>query len=234
MAKIKIHYLQHVPSEGPGCIDFWAQAKGHSLTGTKFYQNDTLPNIDTIDWLIILGGPMSANDDDRYSWMKSEKSFIEQAIKKNKVVIGICLGSQLLANVLGSKVYKHQEPEIGWFPVSLTESALNNELFTFMPPQFEAFHWHEETFDLPKNAQLLMSSVCCTNQAYQVGKKLFGFQFHPEITSGIINEMLQDFDKENQTTGFVQSANDIMEKSVHIADTHSRMRQWLNNLAEKT
>lgn len=139
MAKLKIHFFQHVPSEGPGCIDFWAQAKGHTLNGTKFYQNDTVPNIDSIDWLIILGGPFNVNDADKYEWMKQEKMLIEQAIKKNKTVIGICLGAQLIASVLGAKVTTNEKKEIGWFDVKLNETANRVKYSDSFPKYLQPF-----------------------------------------------------------------------------------------------
>ena len=234
MAKLKIHFFQHVPYEGPGCIDFWAQAKGHTLNGTKFYQNDTVPNIDSIDWLVVLGGPFSVNDAEKYDWMKQEKLLIEQAVKKNKTVIGICLGAQLIASVLGAKVGPNEKKEIGWFDVKLNDTAKQSEIFGFMPESFTAFHWHEETFDLPKHAKLLMSSEACTNQAFQVGKRVFGFQFHPEVTSGILNEMLEGYDKNQESVEFVQSYNEMIEKSENISGTHQMMRQLLNNINDLT
>ena len=104
MKKLRIHYLQHVHFEGPGCIAQWVAEKGHQLTATRLYLNEDLPDIDAIDWLIIMGGPMSANDSNEISWISSEKEFIKKAIDAGKTAIGICLGSQLIASALGGTV----------------------------------------------------------------------------------------------------------------------------------
>lgn len=117
---MRIHYLQHVPFEGLASIEQWATTKDYILSATKFYNGDTLPSVDHLDWVIVMGGPMNIYENDKYPWLTWEKHFIEEAIKKNKIVIGICLGSQLIADVLGSKVYKGQEKEIGWYPIQVT------------------------------------------------------------------------------------------------------------------
>ena len=113
MRHLRIHYLQHVPFEGLGYIETWAKQKDHILTSTKFYEKWTLPNIEDFDWLIIMGGPMGVYQEGEYNWLKDEKQFIKASIKKNKVVIGICLGSQLIAEALGAKVYPNTKKEIG-------------------------------------------------------------------------------------------------------------------------
>lgn len=99
---MRIHYLQHVPFEGLASIEQWATTKDYILSVTKFYNGDTLPSVDDLDWVIVMGGPMNIYEDDKHPWLTLEKYFLEEAIKKNKIVIGICLGSQLIADVLGS------------------------------------------------------------------------------------------------------------------------------------
>src|SRR2546428_2396131 len=120
---MNIHYFQHVPFEGLGCIEDWANRKSHVLSSTRFFEKHTLSDLKTIDWLIVMGGPMGVYDESEYLWLKEEKEFIKKAIDANKVVIGICLGSQLIAEVLGAKVYKNKFTEIGWFPVEVFEGT---------------------------------------------------------------------------------------------------------------
>jgi GMP synthase-like glutamine amidotransferase len=233
MSKLKIHYLQHVPYEGIGCIDYWAQAKGHVLTSTKLYEEQKIyPPLESFDWLIVLGGPMSVNETEKYPWMVDEKRFIESAIKKNKVVIGICLGSQLVANVLGAKVSPNEQKEIGWFDVQLTDAAKQSELFNSFPETFKTFHWHGETFDLPKHAALLMSSAACRHQAFLYGKRTIGLQFHPEVTQIGVKEMLQNHLHELGSGEYVQTQEEILEQSVLVTENHERMRMWLNKLSD--
>ena len=114
---MNIHFFQHVEFEGLGIIENWIRNNHHNLTATKFYSKLELPEINEIDFLIIMGGHMSVYDDNRYYWLKYEKDFIERAIKHNKKILGICLGAQLLAVTLGAKVHKNDFKEIGWFPV---------------------------------------------------------------------------------------------------------------------
>ena len=234
MAKLRIHFFQHVPFEGIGCIDFWAQAKGHVLSSTKFYQNDVYPNVDNIDWLIVMGGPMSANDIGQYQWLVEEKKFIDAAIKKNKVVIGICLGSQIIAQVLGAKVFKNEKKELGWFPVTLTDAAKNHPVFESFPEPFIPFHYHNDTFELPKHATLLMSSEACTNQAFVYGKRTFAFQFHAEVTSNGLTEMIENTNEEIIADDFIQDKKTIFDNTSHISVNHNIMRNMLNKIQELT
>ena len=146
---MRVHYLKHVPFEGLGAILPWLKERECQVSLTQLYHDEPLPSINDIDWLIVLGGPMSVHDESKYSWLKAEKYFIGQAIETGKAILGVCLGSQLIADVLGSKVYKNPEPEIGWFPIKLSEKAARHDLGKLLPPQAEVFHWHGETFDLP-------------------------------------------------------------------------------------
>ena len=126
---IKVHFLQHVQYEGLGSIADWIHGNSYDLTVTQLFNDQSLPDPGDIDFLIIMGGPMGIYQEDKYPWLKKEKLFIEQAIKKNKKVLGICLGAQLIADVLGSKVFPNKYQEIGWFPVRLTDDSKNSKLF---------------------------------------------------------------------------------------------------------
>lgn len=140
MNKLRIHYFQHVAFEGLGCIEAWAFEKDYVRTRTKFYETYRLPEITTIDWLIIMGGPMSVHDEEGHPWLNEEKAFIKQAIEAGKTVIGICLGAQLIANVLGANVYPNRHKEIGWFDVTKTAQGKENYLVKDIESSFTAFH----------------------------------------------------------------------------------------------
>ncbi|MEO8150112.1 MAG: type 1 glutamine amidotransferase [Bacteroidia bacterium] len=233
MSKLKIHYIQHVPYEGIGCIDYWAQAKGHILTSTKIYEETKVyPPLESFDWLIVMGGPMSVNEPEKNPWMAEEKKFIHEAIKKNKVVIGICLGSQIVASVLGAKVSPNEKKEIGWFDVKLTDAAQQHDAFNMFPESFKTFHWHGETFDLPRHATLLMSSQACKHQAFIHGKRTIGLQFHLEATQAGIKDMIENHKHELGSDDFVQTEEQIMEQSNLVTENHERMRLWLNKLSD--
>lgn len=153
MINIRIHYLQHVPFEGPAGIVKWARKKGHKLTGTHLYNYEVLPHIDEFDFLVVMGGPMNIYEEGDYPWLKYEKQFIKDAIKNNKIVVGICLGAQLIADVLGGKVTKNSEREIGWLSVTFNSMASKYDFFKDFPKEFYVFQWHGDTFStLPEGA----------------------------------------------------------------------------------
>lgn len=182
-----VHVLQHVAFEGLGCIEAWLESKQAVVTFTRFFESATLPELKHIDFIIVLGGPMSVNDEDQFPWLVDEKQFIAKAIRKNKIVLGICLGSQLIASTLGCKVYPNREKEIGWFPVYSLHKRLDALIF---PGSFDAFHWHGETFDLPTDAVLLASSAACRHQVFQIGPRILGIQFHLETTPESVAAMI--------------------------------------------
>lgn len=224
--------MLHVSYEDTGCIDYWIQAKGHSWSVTKFYEADpVLPAFENFDWLIIMGGPMSVHDIMRYPWLVAETKFIGTAIKKNKVVIGICLGSQLIAHALGAKIYSNKK-EVGWHPVQLSHEALEHQLFSFFPEEFNCFHWHGETFELPAHARLLMSSAACVNQAFIYGKRTLAFQFHMEITQAGLKEMIRNNAEDIVVQEHVQHEDEVLSNLHLIEQNHERMRLLLNKISQ--
>ncbi len=120
---MKIHYFQHVPFENLASIEKFFNERECEISVTQFYEGENPPNIEDLDWLIIMGGPMSVHEEAQYPWLKTEKDFVRTAINKGKTVIGICLGAQILADVLGAKVYKNNRKEIGWFDVNKNEAV---------------------------------------------------------------------------------------------------------------
>mgnify|MGYP000849044073 CR=1 FL=1 len=179
---MRIHALQHVPFEPPGSIEAWARHAGHALAITHLYRGDPLPAVEEPDLLVVLGGPMSVHDEARYPWLIDEKRFIERAIAAGRRVLGICLGAQLIAQVLGARVYANDEKEIGWFAVEATAAARTAAVFEGFPPRLLAFHWHGETFDIPAGAVHAARSAACAHQAFAFGDRVVGLQFHLETT----------------------------------------------------
>lgn len=182
---MRVHYLQHVPHEDLDGVEGWLRARGAAISATRFYANEPLPALEAVDWLIAMGGPMSVNDEAKHPWLVTEKAFIREAITAGKTVLGICLGSQLIASALGAKVRRAAEPEIGWWPVNAVEKG--SELF---PSTFEVLHWHYETFDLPSGAELLASSAACEHQAFRIGPRVLALQFHPEMSVKTVRAIL--------------------------------------------
>ena len=189
---MRLHYLQHVPFEGPGTIRDWATDRGHDLTGTHLYDDESLPDPDTFDWLIVMGGPMSVHDTEVYPWLDVEKELIRTAVDTDRVVIGICLGAQLVAEALGGRVYEADTPEIGWFPVEATDEASRSPLFADLGEVYDAFHWHGDTFDLPEGATRMARTDACANQAFVYGGRVVGLQFHLESSPETIDEIIEN------------------------------------------
>jgi GMP synthase-like glutamine amidotransferase len=177
---LRAHYLQHVPFEGLCSIAPWLEAAGYELTNTRFFESAALPDLKKIDLLLVMGGPMSVNDEDEFPWLVSEKQFICEAIHLGKPILGICLGAQLIASATGARIYRNSLKEIGWFPI-YGISSNDRSIFSF-PPSVQVFHWHGETFDLPSGATRLAKSDKCENQAFQISKSVIGLQFHLETT----------------------------------------------------
>ena len=174
-----VHVLQHVPFEGLGSMAAWLEQRSACVTATRLFETPQWPDLSGIDLVIALGGPMSVNDDAKLAWLADEKQFLADAMTMNKAVLGICLGAQLIANALGAKVYPAAAKEIGWHQVF--GIATPADAFVF-PASTTVFQWHGETFDLPQGAVALARSEVCPNQAFQLGTRVMGLQFHLETT----------------------------------------------------
>ena len=228
---MRIHYLQHVPFEDLAWIADWLKMRQFPTTKTILYQHEILPPTEQFDWLFILGGPMNIYEEQLYPWLSREKKFIEQAITAGKIVIGICLGAQLLADVLGAKVLKNSHREIGWFPVTLTPTAMQSNLFHTFPSTFMAFHWHGDTFDLPDGSNRLAESIACKNQAFQYQQNVFGFQFHTECTLRSIENLITHCGDEITERGdFVQTEAQIKTQFNYIPTTNHLLQSFLEQL----
>lgn len=207
---MRLHYLQHVPFENPGCILDWANDRNVDVQSSHLYKNDPLPDLDDFDLLVVMGGAMGANDDALYPWMSAEKQFIKSAIGAGKKIIGICLGSQFLADVLGVSVYPNLHKEIGWFPIEWTDAAHENTYTNHLPKTLDVFHWHGDTYDLPPGAVHLAKSAICQNQAFQVGETVLAFQFHLEVKEDNVKAMLANCVDELVDEPYIQSREDIL------------------------
>jgi len=200
---MRAHALLHVPFEGLGSIETWLGAAGYEITKTPFFKTTSLPNPDEIDFLIVMGGPMSVNDEGEHPWLVDEKRFIRSCIETGKSVLGICLGAQLIATALGARVYPNSAKEIGWFPIQVIPSA-EGSIFHF-PSVIEVFHWHGETFDLPAGAIFLARSEGCENQAFQLGRSVIGLQFHLETTPESARKIIEHCREELIPSAYVQT-----------------------------
>jgi GMP synthase-like glutamine amidotransferase len=188
---MKFLAFQHVPWETPGLIRTAAEAAGHTIEILHPADWPRAQSVyDSSEALVVMGGPMSANDD--LDFLREEMRLMERALADAKPVLGVCLGAQLLAKTLGARVYPNRVKEIGWGTVTLTSAAAADPLFRGLPEAIEALHWHGETFDLPRGAQLLASSDVCVNQAFRAAENAWGLQFHIEATPDMIRNWLAE------------------------------------------
>lgn len=186
---MRIACLQHVSFEGPGNIATWAATRGHSLRTIQLFQCQPLPRLDNFDLLVVMGGPMSIHDEADHAWLVPEKKLVTQCLEKNRFVMGVCLGSQLLAECLGSRIYRNRVKEIGWFPLRRLAGAGGSAYFAGMPEQMDVLHWHGETYDLPADCIHLADSEGCRVQAFEHPSAL-GLQFHLEATAEGLKDLI--------------------------------------------
>lgn len=189
--------------------------------------------------LIVMGGPMSVNDDATIAWIAAEKAFIKQAIDAGKIVMGICLGAQFIASVLGATVYKNSQKEIGWFPlhkmeISPTNSTSLSETITLLLSNQTVFHWHGETFQLPENAVGLLSSEACVNQAFLYRDSVLGLQFHVEMDETSIDTIVDNCRAELIPSEYIQTEEIIKQKmEKYVEENKKLLFELLDKFIEK-
>ncbi|MFO7555608.1 MAG: type 1 glutamine amidotransferase [Desulfobacterales bacterium] len=227
---MKIQYLQHVPFEDIAYVGNWADKNGVHLGRTRLYEDDPYPFLSDFDVLIVIEGPMGVYDEQEYPWLKTEKAYIRKAIHNKKIVVGICLGAQLIAAALGAKVYQNSFKEIGWFPVYKTPRAKNTSLGEILPKRFMAFHWHGDTFDIPKGAVHLAESKACKNQALVYLNRVIALQFHLESTQSSIESLIQNCRDEVISAPFIQTADQIRKGYHQIESLNTIMAKLMNRI----
>ena len=220
---MRIHCFQHVSFENPGNIVAWAGINHHTISYTYFFTKDySLPLLGDLDILLVMGGPMNVYEEEKYPWLREEKQFIKQAIESSKKVIGICLGSQLIAAALGARVYACTQKEIGFFPIRFTQAALEHPLFIHFKNPYAVFHWHGDSFDLPENARLIASTSVCNNQAFLIHDQVLGLQFHFEVNENLLEDMLLHEGPELREKGeYIHSAVAI-KKQYHYLEENKK------------
>lgn len=227
---MKIHYFQHVPFEGLGLIANWAGMRGHKLSATRFYGGDKIPAINDYDALVIMGGPMSAHDGNIHPWLPDEKAHIKSAIEAGKPILGVCLGAQLIADVLGAEIAQAPAKEIGWFPIAWSDAAMGSPLLSGINPAMNVFHWHGEQFSIPEGAIHLASSKACANQAFLYRKNILGLQFHLEMDEDAINNLIENCGDELKINSpAIQAPETIWEKTTSIPSCQRALYTLLDN-----
>lgn len=217
--------FQHTATEGPERIAVLLGARGVACDVRALYRGDPLPQDPTPNELVVvMGGPMGVGDlgDARYPFLEPELRFLRQAVALDVPVLGICLGSQLLAAAAGARVYPNVRPgpggdpapelEVGWGPVDFI-GASSEPLLAGVGSRALVLHWHGDTFDLPAGAVHLGSTALCRHQAFRLGRRQVGFQFHCELEA----ETIAIWAREDEA--FVRMANGADGQARILADT---------------
>jgi len=230
---MRIHCFQHVAFEGLGCIEDWITKKGHHLKYTSFFKNDPLPHIDDYDILIVMGGPMSFDDDAKYSWMTKEREHIKTLLKYEKTILGICLGAQLIADAIDGSARHGISGEIGWFPVKFYAERKNKGL-DFIPDDHTVLHWHGDTFKTPANAVRLASTREYPNQAFLYRNNVMGMQFHIEMDEKSVRAIVENIGNELAEAPLVQDEQQIMEGLKYVPENNKIMWRIMDFLESNT
>jgi GMP synthase-like glutamine amidotransferase len=227
---MRVHYLQHVHFEGPAAIEQWAREAGHRITGSHLYRGDALPHAADFDLLVIMGGPMSVNDEHEFPWLIEEKELIRGTMALEHPVLGVCLGAQMIASAAGGRVYRGPQKEIGWFPV---RRVTTDGVGALLPEMFTPLHWHGETFDLPQGATRLAETGVIPNQAFQLGRAV-ALQFHIEATPQSVAVLVENAAHEIQPRMPFQEEPHAIVLDTPDASTAVRPILWrlLNHLAQ--
>ena len=211
---MRIHSLLHEPFEDTGCIREWAEEKGHPFSVTLLYLDELLPSPDDFDLLVIMGGTMNIYEEEKFTWLSVEKEFIKASIDAGKKVLGICLGGQLIADVLGAPVSKNRYPEVGWFKMEKTPEAGNVPLCKDIPDSFTVFQWHGDTFGIPDEAVNLFRNSACENQGFLYRGRVLGLQFHPEMMDENLKNLTQNcYDELEGDRTFIRPLPEVLDGS---------------------
>jgi GMP synthase (glutamine-hydrolysing) len=214
--------LQHEPFEKLGIIADALRSRAISYQYVRSFEGQPVPrHITGIDGLIVMGGSMGVYEHHWHPFLLDEIKLIEDAIEEGKPVLGVCLGSQLVATALGAQVRKAAKKEIGWYPIRLGPVSAGDKLLGEAPPFFTAYHWHGDIFELPRGAAPLASSELTEYQAFRYGASVYGLLFHMEATRGLVEDMVNGFAEElaeegldgqtilSQATGYLPELQEI-------------------------
>ncbi len=228
----RILVVQHVPYEPLGTLDALLRARKIRIRYVNFARNpEARPDLDGYDALIVLGGPMNLDQQERHPHLKTELELLAAALARGTPVLGICLGAQLLAHALGAAVGRNSAKELGWHEVRLTPAGQGDGALQQLGPRAPAFHWHGDTFALPSGAEHLAESDLCPNQAFRYGKQTYGLQFHLEVDAHLIDRWLRLHARELAATRGAEAAQLIYrETEAWIAASQQRSEQVFGQL----
>ncbi|PWV95573.1 GMP synthase-like glutamine amidotransferase [Paenibacillus cellulosilyticus] len=221
--------LKHFEFDDTMALEDWASHGGHHLQIVDPSKGLHEAWLTTTDLLVILGGPMSAYDDAKLDWLAPEKRFITRAIAQDKKILGICLGAQMLAELLGGSVHRHEAKEIGWHRI--TRTSEQHPWLDDLPAEFHSFQWHGDTYVLPTGARRLAESEACGQQAFAWGDRVLALQFHLETTPACIDQMLTRWANELTAAPYVQDSTRIRSETNRSEASFRMLHSILDRIA---
>jgi len=230
---VRIRCFMHVPFEGPGVITEWASEHQHHLEYTRFYQGDPLPDPLQVDLLVIMGGPMDVFNFHIHPWMEDEIAWITGFIDSGKPVLGICLGAQMIATALGEKVYPGKQKEIGWHTLQFLPALGEYRIWNDLPASRKVFHWHGDTFPIPKNATRIASTMAFPNQGFIYKGKVIALQFHLEVTASGVRDLVENCRDELLPGPFIQREEEILAEENSYLPNQELMFRLLDYLRDQ-
>jgi GMP synthase (glutamine-hydrolysing) len=233
--KCKALIIENAAGEGPGILSNILLKRGWVFQTVKLHMGKSIPsNWRSFNLLIIMGGPMNVYEEDQYPFLTKETDVIGEALNRGLPILGFCLGSQLMAKACGTKVSKGHIKEIGWYPVLLTEDGRKDLLLSKYPKKIYVFQWHGDTFQIPERGICLIKSDEYPNQAMRIGNMSYGFQFHFEITLGMIKDWLKSGIEEIRELNVAGLHEKILEDtSYYLPNVHAVAKRFLNNYLDK-
>lgn len=228
---MRVLCVQNVWFEGPGAIADWAAARGHEFEIAHPFDAGA-PHPGEFDFLVVMGGPMNIYQEQEHPFLAEEKRLISSAIESGKRVLGVCLGAQLVADALGGPVTRGEQPEIGWYPVTLTEEGTESPALGRLPGEFTALHWHGDTFAIPPGASRLASSAACPNQAFEYDRgRVVGTQFHLETTRESLGKLVDNARSELVESEWIVSEDELLAPEAPFAASRELLFTLLDGMA---
>lgn len=219
--------ITHADFESPGVIENWAHEQGYQFTLCKPYQGENCL-VFNFDLLIVMGGPQSPLEIEKAPYLKDEITLISKAVLQNKIILGFCLGAQLIGEALGAKTEKSPEKEVGVFPIFLTPVGKQDPILQNFPSPLEVIHWHNDMPGMTQDAEILAYSEGCPRQIIRYANRIYGFQCHLEIPLVGIKEMIDACPQDLKASRFTQSEEQLLQQNYHTIN--EMMFQILNKI----
>jgi GMP synthase (glutamine-hydrolysing) len=234
---VRIHFVIHESFELPGAFETWARTRDYSISYSRVYDHEPLPmSVLGLDLLVVLGGPQSpatTKDECPHFDAKAEIALISKAIESNKAVIGVCLGSQLIGEALGTRFEQSPQKEIGKFPITLTDEGLRNSKFAHFGRILEVGHWHSDMPGLTQDCSLVAYSEGCPRQIIEYSRLVYGFQCHMELTREVIELLIASAEHELPTLAhhkFVQQPDALRDND--YTDMNKKLFVFMDKLVQ--